>query len=173
MFSALLITGILAPVPIATGTCNSESLPLTISGKAEITDGDSLQVDGYIIRLAGIDAPERHRVCFDAQGLIHRCGQQASDHLAQLTAQLPVSCELTQCDRYGRWLGYCESGERDINLSMVSDGYACALTRYTDRYGHNERVAYDAQKGIWQYLGVSKHTSGEACSRYITGVAEL
>ena len=45
----------------------SEQTGPTISGRAKIIDGDSLEVAGARIRLFGIDAPEAHQQCRDAR----------------------------------------------------------------------------------------------------------
>jgi hypothetical protein len=41
----------------------------------QVLDGNSLKVDGENIRLTGIDAPELHQTCRDAQASEWPCGQ--------------------------------------------------------------------------------------------------
>jgi endonuclease YncB( thermonuclease family) len=40
----------------------------SISGKATVTGGDTIEIRGQRIRLHGIDAPESHQICKDKTG---------------------------------------------------------------------------------------------------------
>ena len=44
------------------------------TGKRFVTDGDMIRIDGYRIRLHGIDAPEMEQVCKNSRGSSYRCG---------------------------------------------------------------------------------------------------
>ena len=64
----------------------------SISGQAEVIDGDTLRIGGARIRLYAIDAPESEQRCDDAQGHPYRCGLLATSVLEQEIAGAPVSC---------------------------------------------------------------------------------
>lgn len=44
-----------------------------IIGQASIVDGDTIEIHGQQIRLAGIDAPESDQLCRDADSALYRC----------------------------------------------------------------------------------------------------
>jgi len=52
-----------------------------ILGKAWVIDGDTVVISGTHIRLEGIDAPETHQVCTDANGKPWPCGRIATREL--------------------------------------------------------------------------------------------
>ncbi len=49
-----------------------------ITGRASVTDGDTVVIHGTRIRLHGIDVPESAQLCQGADGKDYRCGQQAA-----------------------------------------------------------------------------------------------
>ena len=49
----------------------------TLTGKADIVDGDTIKVSGIPVRLYGIDAPESRQTC-KREGRIYGCGKQAT-----------------------------------------------------------------------------------------------
>jgi hypothetical protein len=61
---------------------------VAIEGPAIVTDGDTLRIAGQRIRLVGIDAPELHQTCKDADGHNYDCGVVSA---AQLAASAPRS----------------------------------------------------------------------------------
>lgn len=63
----------------------------TISGTAVAVDGDSLEIDGHRIRLAGIDAPELTQSC-NRGGESWQCGKVAKEQLAALVRGKRVEC---------------------------------------------------------------------------------
>jgi endonuclease YncB( thermonuclease family) len=135
--SLLLLFFVLAPAAVADST-----------GQARAIDGDSIMVGQDEIRLHGIDAPELSQTCTrDSQAW--SCGRAAADQLSKLIAGQPVSCVSMGQDRYGRTLGRCRAGERDLNQAMVATGYALAYRRYSTTYVSAEESAKLAKRGIW------------------------
>lgn len=83
----------------------------------------------HTIRMLGIDTPELNKMSSDPA----ECGAEAaSNHLEDLlsvngaSAQLSVTFDARadHVDRYGRSLAYIELAGSDINLAMVTDGFA-------------------------------------------------
>ena len=70
-------------------------------GRADIIDGDSIEIGGSKIRLYGIDAPELDQDCLDRRGATYACGRLAKRHLEKV-ATGTVTCESVEQDRYGR-----------------------------------------------------------------------
>lgn len=117
---------------------------ITAEGAARIADGDSLEIDGQRIRLAGIDAPELDQSCRRGDQA-YDCGREARKVLVDLAGQVDLACEGNRYDRYDRLLAQCSAGGRNLNEQMVALGWAVA---YGD-YGDAERQARQARRGLW------------------------
>lgn len=113
-------------------------------GGLRIVDGDSLELGGVRIRLAGIDAPELDQRC-ELEGQAHPCGREAREHLVHLVAGRPVTCSSRDDDRYGRRLGRCRAGDTDLNAEMVRTGWAVAY----GGYAREEAEARAHGRGLW------------------------
>lgn len=119
-----------------------------IAGQPRVIDGDSLQIGGSRIRLAGIDAPEMGQQCRIALEK-QNCGELSKDHLAALIGKSQIRCKWSRFDRYDRLLGTCFIGDSDINAELVKQGMALAYRRYTDKYVPQEEIARRAGVGLW------------------------
>ena len=115
-------------------------------GTPRIIDGDSIAFGELNVRLAGIDAPERGQECFDAGGDAFRCGRQATDYLAFLIGDGPVTCRGRGTDRWGRMIGSCRARGVDLSDAMVRRGWAVA---YMGDLGDTERKARERGLGLW------------------------
>jgi endonuclease YncB( thermonuclease family) len=113
-------------------------------GAAIVNDGDSITLGGERIRMRGIDAPEYTQTC-RKDGADYPCGKLARQSLVRLIAGKPVSCTGWQHDRYGRLLGDCKAGDRDLNQTQVEAGWAVA---YGD-FETEEAAARAGKAGIW------------------------
>jgi endonuclease YncB( thermonuclease family) len=129
-----------APVAAAEGS---------VTGRASVIDGDTIEIHGQRIRLDGIDAPESGQLCQDAAGKDYRCGQKAAKHLDGLIGWSTVSCAGTDHDRYQRLIARCQVGEVDLGAEMVRAGWALAYRRYSARYVGAEGEARAGGAGIW------------------------
>ena len=136
------------------------------TGEAAIIDADTLTLGEERIRFIGIDAPERHQLCLDADGMCYRCGQIATEVLKErIGDDSMVSCYLEpDRDSYGRALGVCFGLDgTDLNGWLVANGHALAYTYYSSRYVPQEGIATAAQRGIWdgQFVVPSQWRRGE------------
>ena len=120
----------------------------TLTGKADIVDGDTIKVGGIPVRLYGIDAPEGRQTC-KRDGKIYGCGKQATKALANLIAGQSVQCEIVGRDDYARALGVCTVADTELNRTMVRDGWALAFVKYSDRYAADQVAAEAAKAGLW------------------------
>ncbi|WP_205961991.1 thermonuclease family protein [Paracoccus aestuarii] len=119
------------------------------AGSVRVLDGDTLDVAGTRVRLFGIDAPETAQTCTRG-GRQWNCGAEATQALATQIGGQDVTCEERDIDRYGRVVGICHAGTRDLNAWMVRNGWAVAYRRYGgDIYDADEIVARVAQRGVW------------------------
>lgn len=120
----------------------------TLSGPAEIIDGDSLTVSGISVRLFGIDAPEGKQTC-SRSGTDWRCGEEAATQLGNLIGGNPIECRGRDIDTYGRTLAVCSVAGIEINRAMVEAGWATAFRKYSRDYVVDEIRARAAHRGIW------------------------
>ncbi len=116
----------------------------SLSGKAIVVDGDSLQFADQKVRLEGIDAPEFTQTCTIA-GQLAECGRLARNHLRSLIAGRHVECSGWQVDKYDRPLVRCMVGDMDLNAAMVRDGWAVSFGDFE----LEEAQASKAARGIW------------------------
>lgn len=118
-----------------------------------VTDGDTFtlqQNDGteVVIRIAAIDAPERHQ----------RFGKDARARLKVLIGQSEVRVQALGSDSYGRTLGSTFIGAQDIGLAMIAQGLAWHYTiKSTPKdtaqyqtYAAAQARAQQGRKGLWQ-----------------------
>ena len=93
-----------------------------VSGKVtRIVDGDTFDIGATRIRVWGLDAPER-----GAPG-----SSQATAQLGRLIASKKVTCAVKDIDRYGRTVGQCLVGGRDVTAAMIASGTATEYCRYS------------------------------------------
>ncbi len=121
----------------------------TPNAQIRIVDGDTLRLGDRMLRLHGVDAPERGQFCTDAQGRLYDCGTSAAAGLAELVGERGVDCRVAGRDRFGRALGACRAGNIDLNASMVMAGWALADTGAVPTLGQYEAAARQAQRGLW------------------------
>jgi endonuclease YncB( thermonuclease family) len=121
----------------------------TLSGLADVIDGDTIRIDEVHVRLAGIDAPEIEQTCLDGQKNPYHCGLLALDVLEEEIGGKAVTCFPIDTDHYGRTVATCEVAGRDLGDAMVRRGFAIAYLRYSDKYEGAEIEARKARRGIW------------------------
>lgn len=121
----------------------------TISGRAEIVDGDTLIIGEVRIRLNAEDAPETDQTCLNANGSPYACGIVARDRLRTRIGQASITCISEGEDRYGRTLATCQIGNENVNRWLVTEGLALAYVQYSNRYVADEADAGKNQRGLW------------------------
>jgi endonuclease YncB( thermonuclease family) len=119
-----------------------------ISGRAEVTDGDSLEIGSTRIRLFGVDAVEGRQSC-TRDGRAWACGDEAARKLRSLIGDRTVACTKRDVDDYGRTVAVCRSGAVDLGAEVVRSGFATAYRRYSADYVDEENEARRARRGIW------------------------
>ena len=128
--------------------------PLSLAGELEfsgrvtsITDGDTLRIinslgENQIIRLYGIDAPERDQPY----------GTQAANALREKLSNSQISIVQQDIDDYGRIVGTIFLNERNINLEMVGQGHAWWYEFFAPdnrELGLAQSQAQNSKLGLW------------------------
>lgn len=110
-----------------------------LRGRCWVIDGDTIEIDGTRLRLAGIDAPE----------LDHPWGQKSKCALVQLCANQIVTAELHPELSYDRVVAQCFLPDgRDLAAELVRQGLALDWPRFSGgRYRHLEPAG--VRKRLW------------------------
>ena len=144
MWMGVLLFGLLLA-----GTASAE----TLTGRASVVDGDTIEIAGERIRLHGIDAPEGRQQCRDADGRPWHCGRQAAFALDEFLAHSrPTHCSLLDRDRWGRFVATCIRNDgMDVNEWLVKHGWALDWPDYSGgAYSDAQEAARALGHGIWQ-----------------------
>ena len=129
-----------------------------ISGNAQIIDGDTIKINSKKIRLHGVDAPESKQMCKKPYLTIifftftkdYPCGKISTQKLQKKINNKVITCKILDIDRYKRLIGECYKRNLNLNSWLVSNGYAVAYRKYSNKYISNEINAKNEKKGIWQ-----------------------
>lgn len=117
-------------------------------------DGDTLELDGRVIDLVGIDAPEFGQLCRRA-GVAVDCGMIARTQLLDLTAGAAVSCDLAAAVVRPGWptIAACQVGGYDLSEGMLHTGWALIPPDVSapQRYARVEAGARDEKRGLWGF----------------------
>jgi endonuclease YncB( thermonuclease family) len=116
---------------------------------ARVIDGDTLDVDGQIVHLYGIDAPELGQRCNLPSGGTWPCGEAAARVLNELVAGAQVSCNAKSHAPGQRVTSVCVVAGLDINRQMIRDGFAWAASPTDSDYVDAEGRAREQSIGVW------------------------
>jgi endonuclease YncB( thermonuclease family) len=90
-------------------------------GEVAVVGGDTLRLDGKVVRLAGIEAPNRGDRCGSTD-----CGGAATSVLADMVRDRRVECRLSGQDGMGRPFAACDANGVDLASAIVASGWARA-----------------------------------------------
>ncbi|MEZ5798951.1 MAG: thermonuclease family protein [Paracoccaceae bacterium] len=109
-------------------------------GRCWVIDGDTIDIGGTRIRLAGIDAPE----------LDHPYGQRAKFALMRLCKGQVVRAVTEGDQSHDRWIATCTLPDgRDLSAEMVREGHAIDWPKFSKgKYRHLEPEGI--RKRLWR-----------------------
>ena len=127
-----------------------------ISGKAVITDGDTVKINNKKIRFSGIDAPESYffgkkQICtFNKVDIF--CGILSKDKLFEKIGNRSIDCKIEKNkDQFNRLLGECFLDNESLSVYMVKNGYAFDYPKYSKgKFSAYEKYAKNLSLGLWQ-----------------------
>ena len=130
----------------------------SVSGHAKVTDGDTIKINTFKIRLDGIDAPEKKQKCKRPYLEIfmftfyedYSCGQKSTEALINKINNQKITCKISNVDYFKRLIGECYKRKINLNAWLVSNGHAVAFRKYSKKYVPDEILAKQEKKGIWQ-----------------------
>ena len=149
------VAAFLFSVSLAPGVAAREE----ISGTARVIDGDSLEIAGIRLSLAGVDAAEPGQRCARGEKLVD-CGIAAGAQLSDLTAGVTVSCVMLGLgdpahDAVEGIRARCASDGYDLSEGMVYTGWALVEPGAALLYRNFQRDAEASERGLWRYRFVT------------------
>ena len=114
----------------------------------EITDGDTIKINGEKIRFSGIDTPELKQTCIK-KGESNSCGITAKQILVDKIGDNKVICVSEGKDQYKRTLAECFVNDESLSSYLVRSGYAFAYRRYSKKFIIDENYAKFNKHGMW------------------------
>ena len=130
--------------------CGLLSWSLAAAADVQVVDGGTLRLDGHLIRLWGIGAPERQQPCY-LEGHWWRPGPEAAKALRDIIGKATPACAKRGRDGDGRAVASCKVRGRDIGEAMVRAGWAFDDDRYSQgAYTAAETEAKAAHRGVWR-----------------------
>ena len=120
----------------------------TNAQNVQITDGDTIKINGEKIRFSGIDTPEMKQTCIE-NGIINPCGVTAKKILMDKISNNEVICISEGKDQYKRTLAECFVNDESLSSYLVRSGYAFAYRRYSKKFIEDEEYAKSNKIGMW------------------------
>jgi endonuclease YncB( thermonuclease family) len=99
-----------------------------VTGKAYVTDGDTVRIGDIRVRLHGIDAPEQKQKCWKA-GQAWSCGRESTKTLNALINNQIITCKGDTTDQYGSLIAVCYLKTTDLNAAIVEAGMIHPFSR--------------------------------------------
>ena len=109
-----------------------------------VIDGDTLRLEGHVVRLRGVEAPDRGDRC----GSGTDCGGAATTALAGLVRGRRIECALADHDGAGRPYAACHANGTDLSRAIVASGWARAQPGAPD-LADLELRARRQRAGLW------------------------
>lgn len=121
-----------------------------VESKVFVVDGDTLEIDGSVFRLFGVDAPELGQTCLD-KSKRWRCGLQAALEMRSLFRIWgSIECYVIHTER-NEVRAICHDPQyNDPAEVLLTRGLAIALPESIPAYKRAEKQAKRAKLGLWR-----------------------
>lgn len=116
-----------------------------------VVDGDSIELDGKVYRLYGIDAPDHGQICPDGWPAAY----EAEAYLGQLIGGKTITCMPIGLPERKEVDAICRADGVDVGAAMVTGGMAYAFVPYSVRYISQESAAASANRGVHRHKCLS------------------
>jgi endonuclease YncB( thermonuclease family) len=143
MLTRAVLKAVLAAMAVAVlpGTAWADA-----TSTANVIDGETLEMQGQIVKLFGIDALEPDQICLNGNRPWH-CGEESARSLSSLIGGQPVRCQTIR-NMGGHILAVCDLNGDDLAAWMVANGWAFADRATTPDYVPFEETAKSAHEGV-------------------------
>jgi len=111
----------------------------------QVVDGETVRFGPQLVRLVGIQAPDKGQTCDDGQW---QPGPLARKALENFIAGRPVSCRQVDTTEAALPVAQCHAGADDLQAMMVSAGWAWSFGTYGNLYAPEERDAVLRKAGV-------------------------
>lgn len=126
-----------------------ERMP-TFTSVVSVLTADTLNAQGYKIKLYGVAAPELTQTCANHRGSSYNCGQQAALWLSSWLTNNPITCHIIKELGDGSMVAACSLGQYDIGAALINAGWAVADPKDGKIYLPYEENARQKRNGLWQ-----------------------
>ena len=106
------------------GASQTDTRPLIIEGRANVVNGNTIEIGGQSIQIWGISVPPP----------ASDDGERAKEHLRRLIADVTVECRTVESTSFRYLVAQCFAGGIDIAWPLVLTGYATDNTRQSNGY---------------------------------------
>ncbi len=122
-----------------------------ISGVPRVIEGDLLQIGNVVVRLYGIDTPEKGQTC-EGKTRVYPCGHVATLGLMDLLAGIDrVVCTAEDEMPDGTLIAMCRDPQGfDLSQQMLYTGWAFALPDAPFLFHQVQEKAQKAKRGLWK-----------------------
>jgi endonuclease YncB( thermonuclease family) len=120
-----------------------------ISGAGQAIEGDMLSVNGGLVKLWGVDAPDTGQKCQSNAGQEYDCFESSRAALDRYINGRTVECHIRGKDSFGQPVGTCGVAGLDLAALMVRGGWALAFQRLAPEYAQLEGMAQGKRAGLW------------------------
>ncbi len=163
IFKILILLSIITALTAFINIPSSHAAIRMVTGKVtKVSDGDTIHLTTreqtkLRVRLYGIDAPETPKINHRT-GQVNKPGQPYGlESWRALKGKIngqQVRLDILDIDKYRRMVGIIWFGDRNINIEMVSEGFAEAFIEflkppYRSEFIQAEQEARTAKRGIW------------------------
>ncbi len=121
-----------------------------LEGRASVLSGEMIRLQGRLLHLSGIEAPDRQQTCIRTSKQPWRCGEVATAALEKLAKTKSFRCIAQgDPDAMGRTEAQCTVDGRDVGAELVKDGHVFSAATYFGGYAALEGEARRAGNGLW------------------------
>jgi endonuclease YncB( thermonuclease family) len=120
-------------------------------GLAVAAGSDTITIDGYLVRLKGIDGFENTQSCIHNGERTYRCADVGRALLAEWVGTgVNTHCLVDSTDHWGRVWATCSTNGKDLAAQLVHAGYALALPGAKGaNYALAMEAARETRMGAW------------------------
>jgi endonuclease YncB( thermonuclease family) len=119
-------------------------------GTGTAVEGDIVSVNGTIVKLWGIDAPDDGQHCRAKSGKKYDCFTRSRDELTALVGTQQITCHIRDKDSKGQKVGTCGVNGLDLGALMVRRGWALSYYNLSPHYAKLEGWAQAEKRGLWR-----------------------